>query len=211
MKKTLYFLLLSFLSSCNVTHYFLHSTEKVNSLDFTKGTWLIGDIEVDQNTKTKLTRLVIADFSNYLGRRVKYSMDERKHIVTKEVPLKLDKLAILELKKGADSDYYVNIKCKNAKNDFSNFEFKNHFYYKKQMTYAEVILEVYDLNKGEIIYSRASGGCLEEELSITNQPTSVVIIGCYKKIINDIKKNSIKPKNHLPSYQDKKNFKSNYK
>ena len=150
----------------------------------------------------------MADFSKYLGRRVKYSMSERKDLGTKQVPLKLEKSAILELKKATDSDYYVNIKCKNAKNDFSNFEFKNHFYYKKQMTYAEIILEVYDLNKGEIIYSKAAGGCLEEELSITNQPTSVVIIGCYRKIINDIKKNSIKPAKHLPTYQEKKNFKS---
>lgn len=208
MKKTLCFLLLIFLSSCNVTHYFLHSTDKVDSLDFTKGTWLIGDIEVDQNTKTKLTRFVMADFSKYLGRRVKYSLDERTSLAKKQIPLHLDKSAILDLKKGADSDYYVNIKCKNAKNEFSSFEFKNHFYYKKQMTYAEVILEVYDLNRGEIIYSKAAGGCLEEDLSITNQPTTVVIIGCYKKIINDIKKNSVKPANHLPSYQEKKNFKS---
>jgi hypothetical protein len=180
----------------------------VNSLDFTKGTWLIGDIEVDQNTKTKLTHYVMADFSKYLGRRVKYSMAERKYFATKQVPLKLDKSAILELKKAADSDYYVNIKCKNAKNEFSNFEFKNHFYYKKQMTYAEIILEVYDLNRGEIIYCKAAGGCLEEDLSITNQPTSVVIMGCYRKIINDIKKNSIKPVKRLPTYQEKKNFKS---
>ncbi|WP_163408619.1 hypothetical protein [Flavobacterium ajazii] len=208
MKKTLCFLLLVLLSSCNVTHYFLHSTDKANSLDFTKGIWLVGDIEVDQNTKTKLTRFVMADFSKYLGRRVKYSMSERKDLGTKTVPLKLDKSAILELKKGADADYYVNIKCKNAKNDFSSFEFQNHFYYKKQMAYAEVILEVYDLNSGEIIYSQASGGCLEEKLSITNQPTSVVIIGSYRKIINDIKKNSIKPKNHLPTYQEKKNLRS---
>ncbi|WP_163398259.1 hypothetical protein [Flavobacterium fluviatile] len=208
MKKTLYYLLLLFLSSCNVTHYFLHSTDKVNSLDFSKGTWLIGDIEVDQNTKTKLTRSVMDDFSKYLGRRVKYSMSERKDLGTKPVPLKLDKSAILELKKAADADYYVNIKCKNAKNDFSSFEFQNHFYYKKQMTYAEVILEVYDLNRGEIIYSRAAGGCLEEELSITNYPTSVVIMGCYRKIINDIKKISIKPVKRLPTYQEKKNLKS---
>ncbi|WP_124019466.1 hypothetical protein [Flavobacterium hydrophilum] len=208
MKKTLYFLLLLLLSSCNVTHYYLHSTDRLNSLDFSKGTWLIGDIEVDQNTKTKLTRFVMADFSKYLGRRLKYSMSERKELAMKQIPLKLEKSAILDLKKGADADYYVNIKCKNAKNEFSNFEFKNHFYYKKQMTYAEVILEVYDLNKGEIIYSKAAGGCLEEELSITNQPTTVVIMGCYKKIINDIKKIAIKPEKRLPTYQEKKNFKS---
>lgn len=208
MKKTLYFLFLLLLSSCNVTHYYLHSTDRVNSLDFSKGIWLIGDIEVDQNTKTKLTRFVMADFSKYLGRRLKYSMSERKEFAMKQIPLKLEKSAILELKKGADADYYVNIKCKNAKNEFSNFEFKNHFYYKKQMTYAEVILEVYDLNKGEIIYSKAAGGCLEEELSITNQPTTVVIMGCYKKIISDIKKIAIKPANRLPTYQEKKNLKS---
>ncbi|MNL23932.1 hypothetical protein D3C87_1453460 [compost metagenome] len=61
------------------------------------------------------------------------------------------------------------------------------------MSFAEVTLEVYDLNLGEIIYSQTSGGSIEDENSFTNKPTTAIIIGTYNKIINDIKEKSIKP------------------
>lgn len=165
----------------------------MNGLDFSNGKWLIGEIEVNPYVKDKLSDLALKDFSEYLGDRVEYSLNHNSLLLPKQIPLNPSKSTILDLKKGADFDYYVNIKCKNAKNDLSNFELIDHFYYKKQMSYAQVTLEVYDLNLGEIIYSQASGGSIEDENSLTNKPTSVVIIGCYNKIINDIKKKSIKP------------------
>lgn len=165
----------------------------MNGLDFSNGKWLVGEIEVNPNVKNKLTDLALKDFSEYLGERVKYSLNERSLLLPRQIPLNPKKSAILDLKKGTNFDYYVNIKCKNAKNDLSNFEFADHFYYKKQMSFAQVTLEVYDLNLGEIIYSQTSGGSIEDENSMTFKPTSKVIIGCYNKIINDIKKKSIKP------------------
>lgn len=193
MKKLIAFLLLLLMYSCNTTHYFLYSKDQMNGLDFSKGKWLIGEIEVNPYARKNLTNLVLADFNEYLGDRMKYSVNERSLLLPKQVPYNPTKSAILDLKKGADFDYYVNLKCRNAKNNLSNFEFIDHFYYKKQMSYAQVILEVYDLNTGEIIYSQASGGSIDEDNSLTSQPTTTVIIGAYNTIINDIKKKSIKP------------------
>jgi len=192
MKKIISFLFLSLLCSCNVTHYFLYSKDQMNGLDFSSGKWLIGEIEVNPYVKDKLTDAVLKDFSEYLGERTKYSLNEKSLLLPRQVSLNPGKSSILDLKKGTNFDYYVNIKCKNAKNDLSGFEFPDHFYYKKQMSFAEVTLEVYDLNLGEIIYSQTSGGSIEDETSMTNKPTSTVIMGCYNKIINDIKKKSIK-------------------
>ena len=193
MRKIIFFLSLLLFPSCNITHYFLYSKDQMNGLDFSKGKWLLGDIEVNANVKDDLTDLALKDFSEYLGDRVKYSLYERSLLLPRQIPINLSKSKILDLKKGTNFDYYVNIKCKNAKNDLSNFEFADHFYYKKQMSFAQVTLEVYDLNLGEIIYSQTSGGSIEDENSMTLKPTRKVIIGCYNKIINDIKRKSIKP------------------
>ncbi|CAA9201472.1 hypothetical protein FLA105534_03610 [Flavobacterium bizetiae] len=192
MKRIICFLFLFLLFSCNTTHYFVYSKNHTYGIDFSNGKWLVGEIEANPYAKDKLTTLVLKDFSEYLGERVKYSLTEKSLLLPKQVPLNPSKSTILELKKGASFDYYVNIKCKNAKNDLTGFEFPDHFYYKKQMSFAEVTLEVYDLNLGEIIYSQTSGGSIEDENSFTNKPTTTVIVGCYNKIINDIKKKSIK-------------------
>ncbi len=191
MKKIMFFLFLSLLFSCNTTHYFISHKDHPYGLDFSNGKWLIGEIEVNPYAKDKLTNLAIKDFSEYLGERVKYSLNE-KLLLPKQVALNPSKSTILDLKKGANFDYYINIKCKNTKNDLSNFELIDHFYYKKQMSYAELTLEVYDLNAGEIIYSQTSGGSIEDENSLTSKPTTTVIMGCYNKIMSDIKRKSIK-------------------
>ncbi|MNX86019.1 hypothetical protein D3C86_1178780 [compost metagenome] len=193
MKIFFYFLFLLLLTSCNTTHYFVISKSHTQGIDFSNGKWLIGEIAVNPYAKDKITNLVLKDFSEYLGERVKYSLNEKSLLLPQQVRLNPSKSTILDLKKGADFDYYVNIKCKNAKNDLSDFDFADHFYYKKQMSFAEVTLEVYDLNLGEIIYSQTSGGSIEDENSFTNKPTTAIIIGTYNKIINDIKEKSIKP------------------
>ncbi|MFB3386767.1 hypothetical protein [Flavobacterium sp. LAR06] len=193
MKIFFYFLILLFLSSCNTTHYFVISKRHTEGIDFSNGKWLIGDISANPYAKDKITNLVLKDFSEYLGERVKYSLAEKSLLLPQQVRLNPSKSTILDLKKGADFDYYVNIKCKNAKNDLSDFDFADHFYYKKQMSFAEVTLQVYDLNLGEIIYSQTVGGSIEDENSFTNKPTTTIILGTYNKIINDIKEKSIKP------------------
>jgi hypothetical protein len=193
MKKIISFLFLLLLFSCNTTHYYVLSENQTYGLDFSSGKWLLGEIEVNPYVKDKLTDLAFIDFSAYLGERVKYSLNEKSLLLPRQVPINPSKSKILDLKKGANFDYYINIKCKNAKNDLSDFQLIDHFYYKKQMSFAEVTLEVYDLNTGEIIYSKTSGGSIEDENSFTNKPTSTVIMGCYNKIISDIKMKSIKP------------------
>ncbi|MNK65927.1 hypothetical protein D3C87_852350 [compost metagenome] len=193
MKKISLFLFLLFLSSCNVTNYSVISKYHTQGIDFSNGKWLIGEIEANPYAKNKMTNLVLKDFSEYLQDRVKYSLDEKSLLLPPQVPLNPSKSMILDLKKGANFDYFVNIKCKNAKNDLSGFEFPDHFYYKKQMSYAEVTLQVYDLNLGEIVYSQTVGGSIEDDSSLTNTPTTTIIVGTYNKIINDIKKKSIKP------------------
>ena len=190
MKKIISIIFLLSLSACS-TNYFLYNS--MSGLDFSKGKWLIGEIEANSNIKANLANLAQIDLSEYLGDRVKYALNERSLLLPRQIPLNPSKSTILDLKKGTNFDYYINIKSKNARNDLSDFEAIDHFYYKKQMSYALVVFQVYDLNTGEIIYTQACRGSIDEDNSMTSKPTSVVILGCYNRIIDDIKKKSIKP------------------
>jgi hypothetical protein len=194
MKKFLFFSLLLLLStSCNVNHFFLYNEGQMNGLDFSKGKWLIGEIEVNPYVKDNLTNQVRIDFSEYLDDRVKYSLEEKSLLIPSKISLNPSKSAIINLKKGINNyDYYINIKCTNGRNDLSNFDYTQHNYYKKQMSFSQVTLEVYDLNRGEIIYTQSAGGYIDEDSSPTSRPTYNIIMGCYNKIMNDIRQKSIK-------------------
>lgn len=105
-----------------------------------------------------------------------------------KIPLNPSKSFIKGLKKGTDYDYYINIKCQDERNDLSNFDYTQHNYYKKQMTFGRISMEVYDLNEGTIIYKQGVYGSLDEAsgLGLNFKPKRKVVIGCYKKLIQEI-------------------------
>ena len=113
-------------------------------------------------------------------------------MIGNKIPLEPSKAEIEKLRIGTGYDFYVNIKCKNARNDISDFKLIEHDYYLKQMSFAQITLEVYDLKLGRIVYSQTARGNIDENTSITSRPMYNVIMGCYKKIWEDIDKKSIK-------------------
>ena len=178
--------------SCNTNHFVLYNSDQTNGLDFSKGKWLIGDVNVDAHFKDELTALVFKDFNSYLAERVKQSSSERSLLIANKVPTQPSKVEIEKLRIGTGYDYYINIKCQNTRNDISDFKLIEHDYYLKQMSFAQIILEVYDLKQGKIVYSQTARGNIDENASITSRPMYNVIMGCYKKIWEDIDKKSIK-------------------
>ena len=192
MKRIIaFFVVISFLS-CNTNHFVLYNIDQTNGLDFSKGKWLIGDVNVDAHFKDELTALVFKDFNSYLGERVKQSSSERSLLIANKVPTQPSKVEIEKLRIGTAYDYFINIKCQNTRNDISDFKLIEHDYYLKQMSFAQIILEVYDLKQGKIVYSQTARGNIDENASITSRPMYNVIMGCYKKIWEDIDKKSIK-------------------
>lgn len=192
MKRIIaFFVVISFLS-CNTNHFVLYNSDQTNGLDFSKGKWLIGDVNVDAHFKDELTALVFKDFNSYLAERVKQSSSERSLLIANKVPTQPSKVEIEKLRIGTGYDYYINIKCQNTRNDISDFKLIEHDYYLKQMSFAQIILEVYDLKQGKIVYSQTARGNIDENASITSRPMYNVIMGCYKKIWEDIDKKSIK-------------------
>lgn len=179
------------LSSCNFTNYYLYNKDKTNGVDFSKGKWLLGEIDVNKDVKDDLTNLVLKNFKEILAERIKYTLTEKTLLLPSKTPLNPTKSQIQNLKKGTNYDYFINIKCSNSRNDLSDFKLIEHSYYIKQMSFALFTLEIYDLNQGKIIYTQTASGNIEEDMSITFRPAYNIIMGCEKRIIKDIRKKSI--------------------
>jgi hypothetical protein len=179
------------MSSCSHTAYRKESFTQTTGLDFSKGKWLLGNIEVDAYVKDELTELVLKDFSQHLKERLAYSLRQKSLLLATKVQLNPSKTAILDLKKGTGYDYYINIKCQDKRNDLSNFDYLAHDYYIPQMTFGRVFLEVYDLNQGTIVYAQSYVGSINENTGVSTNPKRKILLGCYAKIIKDINSRSI--------------------
>lgn len=185
-------LLFLILSSCSQAFYHKVNPVQTTGIDFTKGKWLLGNIEVDAYVKDELTELVLKDFSVHLKDRISYSLREKKALLlATKVPFNPTKSAILDLKTGTGYDYYINIKCQDARSDLSNFDNLAHSYYLKQMTYGRVFIEVYDLNQGTIVYQQGVDGSLDEDSGMSTRPKRKILLGCYSKLMKDIESRSI--------------------
>lgn len=156
-------------------------------LDFSKGEWLLGNIELTENMKEKFTIMFLDDFEELLGKRLKNATNQRTLLLGK-IPLNPTKKQIGELKIGTGFDFYINIKCNNGATDMSNFNWTENSYFKTKKNYATLAIEIYDLNQQEIVYSKAAECILPHDpIEIGNQ-IYFVTRSCYKKIYQDIKK-----------------------
>ncbi|PXY47194.1 hypothetical protein [Flavobacterium hydrophilum] len=175
MKKNIPFLILFFiffLSSCSRGIYQKEITTQTTGIDFSNGKWLLGNIDADYSIKDKLTQIVIKDFSKYLNNRLVNSLNDSSLLIANKIPLNPSKSVILDLKKGTNYDYFINIKYHNENKNW------NHYI---------VQLEVYDLNLGQIIYSQRVRGALRDNSGLTtSKPIKGIVIGCYQVIMKDI-------------------------
>jgi hypothetical protein len=179
---------LLFLSSCALTFYNKQKFVQPAGLDLSQGKWLLGPVKVDNDVKDELVTMVLHDFSKHLKGNIKYSLNERSIIVPKEVPLDPVKATILDLKKGTGFDYYINIKCESTRKDQADFEAIYETQYIELIRYAKVTLEVYDLDRGEMVYSQSVFGKLHEATGLSVKPKRNLIISCYKAIAKEIRK-----------------------
>ena len=203
MKKLALLIFVTSLTSCGIDSNQLYTLKPRNNdianlnftynhdLDFKKGKWLVGDIDVNADAKDDLTVKVQKDFSGYLGERVRYAVNERSLLLATKIPLNPNKKEIENLKKGTGCDYFINIKSKDSATDLSNFNYTEHNYFKAKMVYVDVVLEIYDLNSEEIIYSQAAHAEMDKYSTITTNLVHNLTIGCYDKIMKYIVKNSI--------------------
>ena len=177
--------------SCRTHPYYRENFTQTTGIDFSKGKWILGNIVVDPAFKDELTKLAFDDFSKHLDNRLINGLNDRTLLIAVNVPLNPTKSKIQDLKKGTNCDFYINIKCENQRNNGDKFDVSEKTYYKKQLTFAKVNIEVYDLNNGTIVFSQGISSAFDEHAGLSINPARKLIFGCYSKIIDDINKKSI--------------------
>mgnify|MGYP003608057114 CR=1 FL=1 len=165
------FLFLSLIfSSCSPPTY-LFTTGQRTGVDFTQGKWLLNELDCPKDSKEKLTQKTLEFFRDNLHDRLFYINDVNGLLITRKNHLNPNRIKLKELKDGTGFDFFINIVTSKNKSDFWSIElYQNE--YETGKNKSTVILEIYDLNLQEIIYSQKVIGIDEktEDLMAAQRP-----------------------------------------
>lgn len=194
------------LASCSSKTYMFTSGPR-SGVDFTSGKWLMNELDCPKKSKDKLTEESLAFFKKNLGERLFYINDVNGLLITRKIPLNPSKTKLKELKDGTGFDFFINISTKKNKSDLFAIELyqtdnevgKNE---------ASVLVEIYDLNSQEIIYSQNVVGISRktknESVWATEKSDKLIdnidfyktsnklMAGALRRIFKDLEKRSVK-------------------
>ncbi|MBP2284235.1 hypothetical protein H4V97_002553 [Flavobacterium sp. CG_23.5] len=194
-------------ASCKSNTYILTNTSYKTGVDFTKGKWLLNQLDSPSYNTEKLTDQATAFFKDNLKDRYFYRDNVDGLLISYQIPLNPNKQKLKELKIGTGFDYFINISSKKNKSEIGTiglYEDENSI----GSNQSEVTLEIYDLNLQEIIYSQRAIGKVSarKEKSVWetkksdklidnisfHKSSNALMTGSLKKILKDLKKKSIK-------------------
>ena len=205
--KPLFFVFIIFFFASCASKTYLFTSGPRSGVDFTSGRWLLNELDCPSKSKDKLTEESLTFFKKNLGERVFYIHDVSGLLVTRKIPLNPSKTKLKELKDGTGFDFFINISTKKNKSDLFAIELyqtdnevgKNE---------ASVLVEIYDLNSQEIIYSQNVVGVVRKTKNesvwgteksdklIDNidfyKTSNKLMAGALKKIFKDLEKRSVK-------------------
>lgn len=190
------FVLLFLLVSCSFPSYIFENKAQATGVDFTSGKWLLNNVEAPVDVEDQLAALVLKDFKNFLSNRVTPVNEVKGLLLTKKVDLNPNKNLLEDIRKGTNFDFFINIKALHVKEEFGVIDVTPHRFNTGGTNQSEVVLEIYDLNRAEIIYSQKVIASIE--MPKDNQdvhffkPSSSLVMRAYKKLKKDIDKKSIK-------------------
>lgn len=179
MKNFKYFVgcfLFTILSCQTPTYVFVDSTQKYG-VDFTKGKWLLNELDCPQNSKEELTLQVTKAFRKNIQDRLFYINDVSGLLIAPKTFLNPNKVKLKELKDGTGYDYFINIVVKKNRSDLSSVGLYEAKYPSNGKNESEAFLEIYDLNSQQIIYSKhVVGSDQETKVSIFDNKKSDKLI-----------------------------------
>jgi hypothetical protein len=184
-------------TSCQSSKYiFVDSTQKIG-VDFTKGKWLLNEIDCPEYSKDGLTLIATDYFKKNVKNRFFYINDINGLLITRKIYLNPNKTKLKELKDGTGYDFFINIVANKNDSDSGVDLYGNK---------SEVFLEIYDLNLQQIVYSKhvigytgqgeksVFGGSTVAQNVINNIPlyksSNTLMKKSLKKILKDLKKTS---------------------
>jgi hypothetical protein len=199
------FIFISF-SSCTTPSY-TFATGQRTGVDFTSGKWLLNELDCPNNSKDRLTAECLKYFKKHTGDRLFYIHDVNGLLVTRKINLNPSKTKLKELKDGTGFDFFINITTQKNKSDFSSLELYQQAN-DSGKNEASVIVEIYDLNLQQIIYSQNVIGRTSKVTAPSDQNTqnssklkdnislyknaNQLMEGALKRIFKDLDKRSVK-------------------
>ena len=196
LKKSVGLLLLAFtLYACNLPSYVFDNKTQTTGVDFTQGKWLLNTIDAPDNVQDKLTQLARTDFAEKLDDRLSYIPETKGLLLPPKIGFQPTKAILENLKKGTQYDYLINIKAAQTRNDFGAIDLTPHRLTHDAENSNKVILEIYDLNTQQILYSQKVMATVrtkkDKQYIHLSKPSYNLIVGAYKKLIKDIDKKSL--------------------
>ena len=194
------------LLSCNSSNYVFVNSKQRFGVDFTKGKWLLNELDCPKNNREALTSETMQFFKGNLNERLSY-INDINVLISRKTLLNPTKVKLKELKDGTGFDYFINIVAKKNRDDLNAiglYEDENSV----GKSESVVIVEIYDLNLQQIIYSENVVGSdsSKKEKSIWetkksdklidninfHKTANRLILGALKKNFKRLKKTSIK-------------------
>lgn len=148
--KKLFFLLLILQISCKSRTYTFVESKTAYGVDFTKGKWLLNELEVDKENKDRITDITSRFFSKKLDNRFSYIKNEKGMLMAQKSYFKSSKSLLLDLKKGTGFDFLINVVATRNKADMAGLQL-----YQTEVAgtnASEVFLEIVDLNTQEVVF-----------------------------------------------------------
>ena len=166
-------------------------------VDFTKGKWLINDIDCPGKVYQQLTEESTKDFSVFLSDRLFQVYKVKGLILPQKIKFNPSKNEIKEMKKGcADFDFFINIRAGKLKEEIGSIDLTPHKLNISKSNQSEVLIEIYDFNLAEIIYSQKVIGettqVKDNQDVHFSKASNSLIMGAYRRLIKDIESKSIK-------------------
>ena len=191
MKKTFILLLIISFTSCHIPKY-TYSGNVNSSLDFSKGRWLLNDIESSKNIKNDLTKIADKGFSKLLGNRFSILNETQGILTPRKITSNPSKSILKDIKNGTDFDFFINIRTEKMSDEIGDIQI-GHVYSKHENS-VEIIIDIYDLKLLEKVYSTSAFGILsipedDNQDFAFAKGTNRMIISGFKKIMKKIKKN----------------------
>lgn len=219
MKKIILSALLILTFSCNTTSYIFEDNVQNYGLDLSKGKWILNEIDCPSSVYGALLPLVNEKFKEVLQDSL-FDLGSAKGIILpKKIDLQPNKFVLEKLKLGTKGyNYLINIRAKRIGNELGNLDIDSptaNYTNQNQSNRSEVVVEVYDLKLCEIIYSKKVMGSNSKTYDSNNQysngrnsylvkrsfnsvsfqkNTDEILLGCFKRIMKDIKSKSVKQK-----------------
>jgi hypothetical protein len=150
MKKIIALLIVFVFVSCKNDFYVFVDSKPQVGLDFSKGKWLLNELDCTTDAKDQLTATVTTFFSKKVDQRFSYIKNEKQLLVAQRSYFGATKSVLSDLKKGSGFDYLINVVAKNNRSEMAGLQL-----YQKEASgtnESEVLFEIVDLNTLEVVF-----------------------------------------------------------